>query len=81
MDPILLHFLIMLGQSQWEKRYASVFFSFHEIPARPVITLGLLASNMPVDRLMRRASCCLERRGETEREREAREEDDSSMED
>lgn len=30
---------------------------------------------------MRRASWCLERRGETEREREAREEDDSSMED
>lgn len=30
---------------------------------------------------MRRVSWCLERRGETEREREAREEDDSSMED
>lgn len=30
---------------------------------------------------MRRASWCLERRGETEREREAREEDDSSIED
>lgn len=30
---------------------------------------------------MRRASWCLERRGETEREREAREEDDSSKED
>lgn len=30
---------------------------------------------------MRRASWCLERRGETERDREAREEDDSSTED
>ena len=30
---------------------------------------------------MRRASFCLERRGETDREREAREEEDSSMED
>lgn len=46
-----------------------------------VITLGLLASNMPVERPMRSAFWCLERRGETEREREAREEDDSSMED
>lgn len=46
-----------------------------------VITLGLLASNMPVERLMRSAFWCLERRGETEREREARDEDDSSTED
>lgn len=30
---------------------------------------------------MRRALCCLERSGETEREREASEEDDSSMDD
>lgn len=30
---------------------------------------------------MRRASWCLERRGETERDREAREDDDSSIED
>lgn len=30
---------------------------------------------------MRRALWCLERRGETEREREAREEDESSMDD
>lgn len=36
---------------------------------------------MPVDRPIRRALLCLERRGETEREREAREEDESSMED
>lgn len=36
---------------------------------------------MPVERPMRSAFWCLERRGETEREREAREEDDSSMED
>lgn len=43
--------------------------------------MGLLASNMPVDRPMRRALCCRERSGETEREREASEEDDSSMED
>lgn len=46
-----------------------------------VFTLGLLASNMPVERPMRSASWCLERRGETEREREAREDDESSMED
>lgn len=48
---------------------------------QPVVTLGLSASNMPVERPMRRALWCLERRGETEREREAREEDDSSTED
>lgn len=46
-----------------------------------MITLGLLESNIPVERPIRRASWCLERRGETEREREAREEDDSSKED
>lgn len=46
-----------------------------------VFTLGLLASNRPVERPMRRALCCLERSGETEREREAREEEDSSKED
>lgn len=43
--------------------------------------MGLLASNMPVDRPIRRALLCLERSGETEREREAREEDESSTED
>lgn len=36
---------------------------------------------MPVERPIRRASWCLERSGETEREREAREEDESSIED
>lgn len=46
-----------------------------------VITVGLLASNMPVERPISRSLWCLERRGETEREREVREEDDSSMED
>lgn len=46
-----------------------------------VITVGLLASNMPVERPISRALWCLERRGETERERDVREEDDSSMED
>lgn len=46
-----------------------------------ISTLGLLASNMPVERPMRRASWCLERWGETDRDREAREEEDSSMDD
>lgn len=36
---------------------------------------------MPVERPMRRASWCLERSGETERERDARDEEDSSTED
>lgn len=46
-----------------------------------MLTFGLLVSNMPVERPIKRALWCLERRGETEREREVREEDESSTED
>lgn len=45
------------------------------------LTFGLLVSNMPVERPIKRALWGLERRGETEREREVREEDESSTED
>jgi len=43
--------------------------------------LGLRESNMPVDSPRRSARCCEERSGDTEREREATEEEESSMED
>lgn len=46
-----------------------------------MLTFGLLVSNMPVERPIKRALWCLERRGETEREREVSEEDESSTED
>ena len=46
-----------------------------------MVTLGLLASNMPVESPNKRAWWFLERSGDTERERDASDEDDSSMED